>query len=354
MKTTAETWMREALTEARKGLGFTAPNPAVGAVVVKNGNIIGRGYHRKAGTPHAEPLALKEAGAAAKGATLAVTLEPCSTTGRMPPCTEAVIAAGITKVIVGCEDPNPAHAGRGLEILRKAGIEVQSGVLEEACQDLIRAFTHLQLTGRPYVTLKMAVTLDGKIADASGKSQWITGPESRERVQQLRREVDAMLVGTDTVIKDNPSLLPRPSYGHKPLRILPDRQGRIPLTRKVFTDGFPTLVLCGPEVSDARRTRLEKQGVEVLQVPTFGWKSILNQLAKRGVQHMLCEGGGQLAGALLKADLVQELEWFVAPKILGANARASVGESWKLDLAPGFRVLSQKQFGDDLWLRLKR
>ncbi|MDF3129219.1 bifunctional diaminohydroxyphosphoribosylaminopyrimidine deaminase/5-amino-6-(5-phosphoribosylamino)uracil reductase RibD [Kiritimatiellaeota bacterium B1221] len=354
MTTKAEDWMREALTEARKGLGFTAPNPAVGAVVVKEGKIIGRGYHHKAGAPHAEPLAIKNAGAAVKGATIVVTLEPCSTTGKTPPCTQAIMNAGIKKVIIGCEDPNPSHAGRGLDLLREAGIEVQVGVLEAECQEIIRAFVHLQLTGRPYVTLKMATTLDGRIADATGKSQWITGAVARERVQELRRSVDAMLVGTETVMKDNPSLMPRPAYGHQPLRIIPDRQGRIPYNRKVFSDGFPTLGILGTEVSEARRKRLQGQGVEILQVKRFGWAGILKKLGARGVQHILCEGGGQLAGALLKADLVQEIEWFVAPKILGETGRASMGGGWKLDKAPGFQVVSQEQLGEDMWLRLQQ
>jgi len=354
MTTQPESWMREALTEGRKGLGLTAPNPSVGAVVVKNGKIIGRGYHHKAGTPHAEPLALKDAGMAAKGATLVVTLEPCSTTGQTPPCTEAVIAAGIKKVIVGCEDPNPAHAGRGLTLLRQAGIEVEVAVLEADCQDLIRAFTHLQLTGRPYITLKLACTLDGRIADASGKSQWISGPASRENVQALRRSVDAMLVGTETIIKDNPSLMPRPQYGHKPLRIVPDRQGRIPLTRKVFTDGFPTLGLLGPDVSAARIHCLKKQEIETLQFKRFSWPAMLKKLGDRGVHHILCEGGGQLAGALLKADLVQEVHWVVAPKILGASARPAVGGGWTLDKAPGFKLEAQERLGEDLWLHLRK
>lgn len=354
MTTKADIWMAEALIEARKGLGFTAPNPAVGAVVIKTGRIIGRGYHHKAGTAHAEPLALKDAGAAAKGATLVVTLEPCSTTGRMPPCTEAVIAAGIKKVIVGCTDPNPAHAGRGLDLLREAGIEVETGVREDECQELIRDFAHVQQTGVPYITLKLASTLDGRIADARGKSQWITGAAARERVQMLRRSVDAVLVGTDTVIKDNPSLMPRPAHGHTPLRIIPDRQGRIPLTRKVFSDGFPTLGIFGPQVSEARKDRLHRLGIGTLQVTAFSWPSILKTLAKRGVQHILCEGGGQLAGALLKADLVQELEWFIAPKLLGEKGCPAVGGGWSLDKAPGFVICASERLGEDLWLQLRK
>lgn len=359
MKTTPESLMREALVEAHKGLGLTAPNPAVGALVVKNGEIIGRGYHHRAGSPHAEPLALRDAGEAAKGATLVVTLEPCSTHGKTPPCTEAIQKAGIRKVIIGCTDPNPAHAGRGLDILRNAGIEVESGVLEDECQDLIRAFAHRQLTGLPYVTLKLACTLDGRIADAKGRSKWISGPESRDRVQALRREADAILVGTETVRRDDPSLMPRPQRGHTPLRIIPDRQGRLSLKSQVFTDAHAARTLCllGRDVSPTRLKKLETLGVSTLQVTTRGdrlqWKSILKQLAQRGIQHILCEGGGQLASALLKADLVQELHWVLAPTLLGQDARPAIGPGWTLDNAPSFRIIDQQAFGKDLWLQLR-
>jgi len=346
--------MELALAEARKGVGATAPNPPVGAVVVKRGQVIGTGYHRRAGGPHAEVYALRDAGEEAEHATLAVTLEPCSTSGRTPACTDAILKAGIRKVMVGCVDPNPAHAGRGLEILRNAGVEVIEGVCEKESQHLIRAFRHVQLTGRPYLTLKMACTLDGRIADAAGRSKWITGPESREKVQQLRRECDAVLVGTETVRKDDPSLLPRPQRGRKPLRIIPDRQGRIPLTRKVFSDGNPTLCLIGPEISDRRRASLLGKGVELLEAPIsrgrMQWTSALEGLANRGVQHILCEGGGQLASALLHAQLVQELHWVLAPKFLGQDGRPSVGKGWTLEKAPGFTLLSSEQKGDDLWI----
>ncbi len=359
MKTTPESLMREALAEAHKGLGLTAPNPAVGALVVKNGEIIGRGYHHRAGKPHAEPLALRDAGEAAKGATLVVTLEPCSTHGKTPPCTEAIQQAGIRKVIIGCTDPNPAHAGRGLDILRSAGIEVESGVLEDECRDLIRAFAHRQLTGLPYVTLKLACTLDGRIADAKGRSKWISGPESRDRVQALRREADAILVGTETVRRDNPSLMPRPRRGHAPLRIIPDRQGRLSLKSQVFTDAHAARTLCllGRDVSPTRLKKLEDLGVSTLQVSTRGdhlqWKTILKQLGQRGIQHILCEGGGQLASALLKADLVQELHWVLSPTLLGQDARPAIGPGWSLDSAPAFRIVSREEFGNDLWLQLR-
>lgn len=357
MKLSLEQLMDLALEEARKGLGSTAPNPAVGAVVFKNGKILGTGYHKKAGGPHAEIHALRDAGEQAKGATMAVTLEPCSTQGRTGACTDAIRKAGIKKVVVGCVDPNPAHAGKGLEILREAGVEVISGVREAECRELIRAFSHVQKTGLPYVTLKMACTLDGRIADAIGNSKWITGPESRERVQELRRACDAILVGTRTVIRDDPSLMPRPMKGRKPLRIIPDRRGRIPLKRQVFSDGKPTLCLLGPEAPSQRELRLASQGVKTQVVPVsrdqLDWSRILKRLAVHGVQHLLCEGGGQLASALLKADLVQELHWVVAPKLIGQEGRPAVGPGWKLPEAPEFAVQTVDVCGTDVWFHLR-
>ena len=345
-----------ALAEARKGLGKTAPNPPVGAVVVKAGKVIGSGYHRKAGGPHAEVFALREAGAAAKGGTIVITLEPCSTQGRTPACTDAIQQAGIKKVIVGCVDVNPAHAGRGLDLLREAGLEVISGVREAECQELIRAFSYQQTTGLPYVSLKMACTLDGRIADAKGSSKWITGAEARERVQELRRECDAILVGTETVLKDDPSLMPRPAKGRKPLRIVPDRMGRVPLTRQVFTDGHSTLCLLGPEAPAKRKAALSKRGIAWLEVPLvrgqISWPKTLKLLSKQGVQHIMCEGGGQLASALLKANLVQELHWVLAPKLLGEDGRPSVGAGWTLPKAPGFTIRSVEQLGQDVWIHL--
>jgi diaminohydroxyphosphoribosylaminopyrimidine deaminase/5-amino-6-(5-phosphoribosylamino)uracil reductase len=319
--------------------------------------VVGGGHHRKAGGPHAEVFAIRAAGSEAEGATLAVTLEPCSTRGRTPACTDAILEAGIREVIIGCTDPNPAHAGAALDILRGAGVNVVSGVLPEACRHLIRAFTRVQETGLPYVSLKMACTLDGRIADADGKSKWITGPESRERVQQLRRECDAILVGTGTVMEDNPTLLPRPQKGRTPLRIIPDRQGRLPLSRTVFSDGEPTLCLLGPEVSASRKRALERRGVEWMEVPVSGdriaWRETGFLLVKRGVQHILCEGGGQLTSALLKAELVQELHWVTAPTLLGMDGRPAVAEGWSLKEAPQFHIESAEQCGKDLWVTLR-
>ncbi|MCC5849820.1 MAG: bifunctional diaminohydroxyphosphoribosylaminopyrimidine deaminase/5-amino-6-(5-phosphoribosylamino)uracil reductase RibD [Verrucomicrobia bacterium] len=349
--------MREALAEAAKGRGLTAPNPAVGAVVVKDGNIVGRGFHAKAGAPHAEPMAIADAGAATAGADLYVTLEPCCTHGRTPPCTEAIQSAGIRRVFVGCTDPNPAHAGRAYAILRGAGIDVIEDVLREECADMIRGFAHAQTTGLPYLTLKLGTSLDGRIADAAGASQWITGPECREGVQELRRQVDAILVGSETLRQDNPSLMPRPPQGRAPWRIVPDRLGRLPLDLKVFTDEFSARTLCvlGPEASDARRQALEALGVSWMDGATeaghLDWPSILTALCQRGVQHILCEGGGVLAAALLRQNLVREIFWGQAPILLGQGGRPAVAGDWSLAKAPEFQRKSLEVLGRDLWMR---
>lgn len=353
-------FMREALNEARKGLGLTAPNPPVGAVVVRNGEVVGRGWHKKAGTPHAEPLALRDAGDAARGADLYVTLEPCCTHGRTPPCTSAILQAGIRRVFVGCTDPNPAHAGKAYALLREAGVEVVEDVLPFECEHLVRGFAHAQRTGRPYLTLKLGCSLDGRVADGRGTSQWITGPESRERVQSLRREVDAVLVGTQTARKDNPSLMPRPARGRNPLRIVPDRRGALPLSLKLFTDDHVARTLCllGPGAPPAREKRLAGQGVACLRVPSRGetldWKRIFPLLAKQGVNHIMCEGGGMLAASLLRANLVNEIHWIVAPLALGARGVPALNTSWTLANAPRFRPTRVERLGDDTWIRLVR
>ncbi len=356
MKPDDDFFMGEALALADRGVGLTAPNPAVGAVVVRDGQIVGRGWHRRAGRPHAEPNALRNAGVAANGADLYVTLEPCCTWGKTPPCTEAILAAGIRRVVIGCLDPNPCHAGRGPECLRAAGIEVLVGVREAECRERIRGFAHVQESGLPWVALKLACSLDGRIADATGASKWISGPAARERVQALRREADAILVGTGTLRRDDPSLLPRPAHGRAPTRVLPDRQGRLPLSLRVFTDGAPSLVLLGPEAPSARRRALDARGIGWIDVPAprgqIDWARALRLLAGRGLNHILCEGGGQLAAALLRRDLVRELHWVIAPKLLGEKGSPAVCHSWKIGEAPGFRLLSTERVGDDLWLRM--
>jgi diaminohydroxyphosphoribosylaminopyrimidine deaminase/5-amino-6-(5-phosphoribosylamino)uracil reductase len=348
-------WMRLALRLARRGEGATRPNPPVGAVVVKAGRAVGRGYHRKAGGPHAEIWALREAGARARGATLYVTLEPCSTWGRTPPCTDAILAAGIVRVVVATGDPNPSHKGRGLRLLRAAGLAVSTGVLDAEARCLIRPFVAWMCRGRPWVTLKLATTLDGRIADAGGRSRWITGPASRKRVQALRRASDAIVVGVGTALADDPSLLPRPAAGRRPWRVIVDSTGRLPLTARVLTDAErdQTLVATTRRCPAARAAAYANAGAEVVSLPTAGGHvsipALLRALHRRNVMRVLCEGGGELAAAWLAAKAVDEIVWFVAPKILGGDAVNAVrGAGWSLANAPQFAVDTVERSGDDV------
>ena len=351
-------WMALALAEGRKGLGLTRPNPAVGAAVVRNGRLISTGWHQAAGTPHAEIHALRAAGNRARGATLYITLEPCSTHGRTPPCTDAIRAAGISRVVVGAVDPNPAHAGAGLRLLRRAGVECVSGVLQDEAESLIRGFARWITSGLPYLTLKMAVTLDGRIADASGRSKWITGPAARERVQQLRRESDAILVGAGTVIADDPSLLPRPDGGRRPLRVIVDGVGRCPATCRVFTDehAAQTLVLTSSASSPRWRERIARGGARVVVAGRgvhLRPAVILRHLGREGITSVLCEGGGTLAGAFLKAGCVDELQWFIAPRLLGHRAVPVVSATgWTLPAHPGFTLRNVELLAPDVLLTL--
>jgi diaminohydroxyphosphoribosylaminopyrimidine deaminase/5-amino-6-(5-phosphoribosylamino)uracil reductase len=324
--------MQHALDLAAAGEGLTRPNPPVGAVVVKHNRLIGEGFHPRAGMPHAEVFSLREAGDEAKDATLYITLEPCCTQGRTPPCTEAIIKAGIKRVVYGCVDPNPAHAGRADAILKKAGIDVVSGVLEESCQTMIRPFATRLLQHRPFVTLKLACSLDGRIADAKGQSKWITGTAARNAVQELRRAADAILVGAETVRTDNPSLLPRPALGRKPWRVVVAGSRPLPRKAKVFTDAYADHTMI-----------FSKDGGNV------SLKAMMKDLAAIGCMHVVCEGGGGLAHSLLKAGLVDQLWMFYAPKIMGGDGRPAVaGKGWRLDHAPGFVVNHVERLGEDV------
>jgi diaminohydroxyphosphoribosylaminopyrimidine deaminase/5-amino-6-(5-phosphoribosylamino)uracil reductase len=329
----SEHWMRRAIEVAEQGLGLTRPNPPVGAVVVKNNQVIGEGWHKKAGGPHAEVYALAEAGAKAKGASIYVTLEPCSTTGRTPPCAQAIIRAGIKEVYASAVDHNPLHAGRGFDVLRQAGIKVTPGVLQEEGEELIRPWnTHL-LLGRPHVTLKLGLTLDGRIADRRGKSQWITGPAARERVQELRRRSDAIMVGGETARRDNPSLIPRPARGRKPFRIVVSKSGRLPRSLKLLSDAHAERTMVVPGLTKA-------------------W---LKQFSNKGITHILCEGGGQLAGQLIKKDLVDDLYLFYAPIVLGTPATAGVsGAGWNMGSNPRFKTMSTERVAEDVLIHLRR
>ena len=354
-------FMRQAIVEARKGVGLTRPNPPVGAVVVgADGVVLGRGHHRKAGGPHAEVIAVAACGDAdLSSATLYVTLEPCSTTGRTPPCTELVKARRFRRVVIGCEDPNPRHAGRGVEILRAAGISVDVGVLGDECRELIAPFASTMLRHRPHVTLKLALTLDGKVADRKGASKWITGPASRAFVQRLRRGADAILVGSGTVIADDPELVCH-IRGVKPTawRVVADSRGRIPATARILTDARAAQTIVATTAEGA--VRLSKTMPAGSQVAVWtladegghvGLRALLERLtAELGVMELLCEGGGEIAGALLKAGLVDRLVLFYAPVVLG-DARARPGFAGVDALLDGGRLRAAsvrvRRFGDD-------
>jgi diaminohydroxyphosphoribosylaminopyrimidine deaminase/5-amino-6-(5-phosphoribosylamino)uracil reductase len=320
--------MQRALALAKRGEGLTRPNPPVGAVLVQNGKIVAEGFHKKAGGPHAEVNCLKSAIGNLKSSILYVTLEPCSTHGRTPPCTDLILERGIRRVVIGAKDPNPAHAGRGVRILRRAGVEVITDVCRAEAEALIVPFAKRILTGMPYVTLKLAATIDGRIADASGKSKWITGPQARAKVQALRRSADAIMVGAGTVRADNPSLLPRPAKGRTPWRVIVG--STLQANAGVLTDEAAgrTVVMNGP------------------------LKKILSELGKQGVMHVLCEGGGELAGSLVRAGLVDEFALFVAPAMLGGDGVPMFGQKgWPLTKMPLLSFQTLEKLGKDVFIR---
>ena len=357
--TSNEQFMLKAIALAKRAEGATRPNPPVGALVVAGGNVIGTGYHHKAGGPHAEILAIKSAGLQkCKNATIYVTLEPCSTHGRTPPCTDAIIKAGIKRVVIALRDPNPQHAGRGVRILRRAGIEVTIDVALEEASALLAPFAKWITTGRPLLSLKLGMTLDGNIADKNYKSQWITGKESRQQVQQLRKRADAIMVGSGTVSADNPSLLCTLRKNTSALRVIVDSAGKTPVTAKVLTDGFAdkTVIATTKSCSLKKIDAYRKLGAEVWVMPAakgkVSIKSLLAKLGKNGVMNVLCEGGGILAEALVKADVVDEYLIFMAPKLLGGKAvPAFGGVGWHLGKEPELQFVDTKRVGKDLFIR---
>lgn len=321
-----ERWMDLALVHARSGR--PSPNPHVGAVVVKNNELVATGHHERAGADHAETAAVRAAGERAAGATLYVTLEPCNHHGRTPPCTDAVIGAKIARVVVGCLDPNPHVDGGGIEELRSAGIEVTLGVRETQCRTQILPWTKHVTTGLPYVSLKLGLSLDGRIATRSGASKWVTGPDARAKVHLLRSRSDAVAVGIGTAVADDPRLTVRDAPGDSPLRVVFDTNLRlVPESWLAQTaHEVPTLVLCGPEASaDAERV-LSELGVECMRMSlsTEGRLDVigaLRMLGQRGIVTMLVEGGAELAGSFLAGRLADELHAFIAPILLGPRGR---------------------------------
>lgn len=351
-------FMQLALRLARRGYGLTSPNPMVGAVLVKRGTVIGRGWHRRAGLPHAEIEAIGDAqrnGNSAKGATLYVTLEPCCTQGRTPPCTDAIIAAGIRRVVVGATDPNPKHHGKAFRILHRAGIKVTRGVLRGECARLNEAFNHWIVGRAPFVIVKAAMTLDGKIATAAGESKWITGERARAFGMNLRKGADAILVGIKTVLADDPSLTVRTRGGKilKPLRrVALDAQARTPLTAKVASDDWRelTTIVVSEAAPKSRVEELAKR-VRVLVAPHraggIDLRWLLKQLGSENVTSLLVEGGGEANASFLLSGLAHRVAFFYAPKILGGrDARRAVG-------GEGARCLGEAiRLGESEWRKL--
>lgn len=352
--------MQMALELAARGTGRVTPNPLVGAVVVApDGRVVGRGFHAAAGSPHAEVNALADAGPAARNATLYVTLEPCNHQGRTPPCTRAITAAGIRRVVAAMPDPNPAVAGGGIAALRRQGLAVTVGVCRAAAERLNEAFVTFVTTGRPLVTLKCAMTLDGAIATRSGDAHWVSGPDSRALVHRLRHASDAILVGRGTVASDDPRLTTRLPLGGgcDPVRIVLDSRLAIDETATVLTvsSTAPTIVVAGPDAPAEKRRRLEDRGATVWTVATdemgIRWEPLLARLAERDITSLLVEGGSRVGGSALRAGVVDKVLLFYAPKLLGADDGAPLARGrgpLQMNQALPVRDVRVRRLGDDV------
>lgn len=352
--------MKEALREARKALGRTSPNPAVGAVIVKGERLLAKGYHHRAGMPHAEIEALNKAGNMAAGGTLYVTLEPCNHYGKTPPCTQAILRSGLKRVVVGMKDPNPDVAGGGCAFLTENGIEVKTGVLEPECRELNEAFIKFVTTKRPFVVLKTALTMDGWTATSNGDSKWVTNEKSRRFVHRLRSQSDGVLVGIGTVIADNPSLNVRRVRGHgrDPLRIIVDTHLRTPLSAKVVNlSSGTTLIVVGPHVKTADKAFFEERGVAFLNCPARAGKidldALMGILGNRKIVSVLVEGGASITGSMLREGLIDKIYVFLAPKILGGDdgvPMAAGPGSERMEGCLSLRNIRMRRFGDDVLL----
>ena len=353
--------MHLALSLARKGMGTTSPNPMVGAVLVRGNRVIGKGYHRKAGMPHAEIVALNDAKEEARGATLYINLEPCAHVGRTPPCVNSIIAAGVRRVVVAMLDPNPLVNGKGVNELKKAGIEVKVGLLEEEAKRLNEAFVVYMEKKRPFFTMKGAVSLDGKIATKTCDSKWISNEESRRYVNKLRSSVDGIMVGINTVILDNPLLIPKIARPKKfPVRIILDSKLRIPLSCDVVktSEKYKTWVFTAEDSRPDKETKLRSMGLDVVRVPKdesgrVSPKHVCEALFKREIMHVLVEGGGEINSGLLKEGLLDKIVLFYAPIIIGGKGAYNLiggkgidflKDAYKIDIA------AVKRFKEDIYL----
>jgi len=350
--------MRAALALARRGLGSAWPNPAVGCVLVKDGAVVGRGWTQPGGRPHGETEALARAGAAARGATAYVSLEPCCHWGKTPPCTDALIAAGVARVVLPVEDPDPRVSGRGIARLKQAGIEVVTGVLAHEARRINEGFFRRINEGRPLVTLKLASTLDGRIATAEGESRWITGERARERAHLLRARHDAVMVGSNTVLADDPELTCRlPGLSDRsPVRIVVDGRLRVPLTSKLVASArtTPTWFITLKGDAPERHRVFRDCGVELIEVAAAGetvdLKAAFLELGKRGLTRVLVEGGASLAAALLRAGLVDHIAWFRAPRLIGGDGIPAITAFGIDELAatPRFERGAVEPLGEDV------
>ncbi len=354
-------YMGQALSLARLALGQASPNPAVGAVVVKNGTVVGQGYTQPPGSHHAEVLALKQAGEASRGGVMYVTLEPCAHYGRTPPCTEAIIAAGIRSVHMAMLDPNPIVLGQGKDQLEQNGIKTYLGEEEEKAREINEAYIKFITTGLPFVTAKFAISLDGKIATRRGNSRWISGPESRKYVHCLRYTSDAIMAGANTVIADDPHLTTRCSGGKggtarkQPLRVIVDGEGRTPLTARLLKEPGETLLALGRAATDKERMTFKQAGAEIVELSAGGGlvdlAKLLAELGKREITSVIVEGGGILLGSLFDQGLVDKVIAFIAPVIIGgAEAKTAVAGRGVNQVAESFRLerLRVARLGDDV------
>lgn len=351
-----ETYMKHALELAESAMGHTSPNPMVGCVVVKNGRILTEGCHEKYGEFHAERNALTKCTEDVSGADLYVTLEPCCHQGKTPPCTEIIIEKKIGRVFVGAMDPNPKVAGNGVRILQEHGIEVMTGILEKECLALNDIFFHYIRTGMPYVAMKYAMTLDGKIAAFTGDSKWVTGEKAREHVHFLRKKYSAIMVGVDTVIADDPMLNCRIDEGVNPVRIICDSNLRIPTDSQIVASAekIRTIVAYAGEVSEEKKTKLETTGVEILKIGDGARVSLpmlFKKLGEMKIDSVLVEGGGTLHGSLLQTDLVNQVYAYIAPKLIGGEAAKSPVEGSGIPKMANASLLKEMQilhFDEDI------
>lgn len=358
-------WMRAALALAARGLGRVWPNPSVGCVVVRDGVLVGQGWTQPGGRPHAEVEALADAGAAARGATVYVSLEPCAHHGRTPPCADALVAAGVARVVVACEDPDPRVDGAGVRRLRDAGLAVDVGLMRAEAMRLNEGFFRRIRDGRPLVTVKLATTLDGRIATRTGESRWITGPVARAWGHGLRARHDAIMVGTNTAVLDDPDLTCRlPGMADRsPVRVIVDGHLRLPLTARAVATAKdrPTWLLTLRDADATRSAAFADAGVAVIAVPPDADRLLdlaagLRLLAGRGITRVLVEGGSRLAASLFAAGLVDRLEWFRNPRVIGGDGTPAVA-GWGIerlaDLA-AFRRIGLRSAGEDLWESYER